>query len=209
MRSTPAVSLIIKINVIVFLLWIAFSFYDTPFMYKNFLVSWDALREGRVWTLISSEFSHNMLFHILINMYVFFGFGMALERHLGTKRFVIFYLTAAVVASLTHATVSAFLMGEPQLPALGASGAVAGVIMLFSLSFPKEKILLLGFIPLPAIWGAVLFVGLDLWGLIAQAEGTSSLPIGHGAHLGGALTGVIYYLFLRGRRSPLETRSMV
>lgn len=202
MRTTPAVGIIIKLNVIVFLLWLAFSFYDITFMYKNFLVSWQSLVEGRVWTLLTSEFSHNMLFHILINMYVFYGFGMALETDLGTKKFVFFYLIAAVVASIGHAVVSAFLLGDPELPALGASGAVAGVIMLFSLKFPKEKILFFGIIPIPAIWGALLFVGLDLWGLVSQAEGTSSLPIGHGAHLGGALTGLVYYLiFLRIPRS--------
>jgi membrane associated rhomboid family serine protease len=47
--------------------------------------------------------------------------------------------------------------------------------------------------------GALAFIGLDVWGLIAQAEG-GGLPIGHGAHLGGAFTGILYYfLFLRGR----------
>ena len=200
MKMINAVNIIIKINVIIFLLWIASSYYETNFMMDNFLVSWDALKEGRVWTLLTSEFSHNMLFHILINMYVFYGFGSALESTLGSKRFVGFYLVAAIVSSLAHAMVSAFILDEPGLPALGASGAVAGVILLYSLIFPQQKILLLGLIPLPAIWGAVLLVGMDLWGLIAQADGTSSLPIGHGAHLGGALTGLIYYFgFIRPR----------
>jgi membrane associated rhomboid family serine protease len=196
-----AVSIIIKLNILVFLLWLFFS---PEFMYLNFLVSWDSLQEGRPWTLVTSEFSHNYFFHLLVNMFAFYGFGLAMERHLGTKRFVLFYLMAAITASLGHSVVSNLILNRPGLPALGASGAVAGVILLFSLTYPKEKILLLGIIPLPAITAALLFVGLDLWGLSAQANG-GSLPIGHGAHLGGALYGLIYFLFLKVSKSkPIQ-----
>lgn len=159
---------------------------------------------GRVWTLITSVFSHNMFFHIFINMYAFYGFGMVLESVMGKKRFLCFYLTSGLIASLAHCMVSYGLMGSPELPALGASGAVSATIMLFSLMFPHEKILLLGFIPMPAMTAAFLFVGLDVWGLISQTQG-GDLPIGHGAHLGGALAGVVYY-FLFYRRISFKTR---
>jgi membrane associated rhomboid family serine protease len=138
-----------------------------------------------------------MLFHLFVNMYVFFGFGAALENILGAKRFLSFYLIAGILGSLGHCLVSSVLLHDPALPALGASGAVAGVIVLFSFLFPKERLLLLGIIPMPAYIGAFLFVGLDIWGLVAQTQG-SSLPIGYGAHLGGALFGLIYYFgFIR------------
>jgi len=65
--------------------------------------------------------------------------------------------------------------------------------------FPKERLLFFFLIPLPAMIAALIFVGLDLWGLSAQAHG-GGLPIGHGAHLGGAFAGILYYfLFLRRR----------
>ncbi len=83
------------------------------------------------------------------------------------------------------------------MSALGASGAVAGLVLVFSLLFPKEKLLLFGIIPLPALFGALAFIALDLWGLFAQAGG-GGLPIGHGAHLGGAFTGILFYfLYVR------------
>jgi rhomboid-like protein len=192
-----AVLAIIKINIIVYFMWM---FYDTRFMIENFLVSWNSLLEGRYWTLVTSEFSHNNFLHIFVNMFAFYGFGTVLERTLGTKRFTLFYLLSAVVASLVHSYLSEALLLNPELPALGASGAVCGVILLFSLLYPKEKILLLGIIPLPAIFAALLFVGLDIWGLWSQVNGSSSLPIGHGAHLGGGLSGLIYYLYLRIKR---------
>lgn len=195
MRTQTAVSLIIKINIAVFLLWMVIP----EFMIHNFLVSWAGVTTGRVWTLITSVFSHNMFFHLFINLYCFYGFGFILEKTIGTRKFWQFYLTAGVVASFSHCFVSYFLMNQPYLPALGASGAISGVIMLFSLMYPHEKLMLLGFIPMPAMFGAVLFVGLDLWGLIAQTQG-SDLPIGHGAHLGGALYGAVYYLVVMRKR---------
>jgi membrane associated rhomboid family serine protease len=192
---------IIKINIIVFFMWMIFSSTHPQLMINNFLVSWDFLAQGRLWTLVTSVFSHNMLFHLLINMYVFFGFGSAVEGVLGSRRFLRFYLISGILGSLGHCLVSTFLLHQPELPALGASGAVAGVILLFALMFPKEKLLLLGIIPIPALVGALLFVAFDIWGLIAQTRG-SSLPIGYGAHLGGAIFGAGYYYFFI-RQRPL------
>jgi len=185
---------IIFINIGVFLLWTFFYQTYPAFYFNNFLVSWTGLTNGLAWTAITSVFSHNAFFHLFINMYIFLGFGIALEMELGSMRFLRFYLTAGVIASVTHAAVSNILLAQPDLPALGASGAIAGVVMVFSLMFPKEKILIFGIIPVPAIWGVLLMVGIDLWGLFEQTKG-GTLPIGHGAHLGGAFTGLFYYLF--------------
>ena len=183
---------IVMINVFVFLLWNFYGIMRPDFMINNFLVSWKSLAEGRIWTLVTSVFSHNMLWHILINMMVFYNFGVVVENYLGPNRFLAFYLAAGIAGSLAHAFVCAYLLHQPGIPALGASGAISGVVLLFALLYPHEKIFLFGLIPLPAIWAAVLFVALDIWGLVSQFQG-SSTPIGHGAHLGGALAGLIYY----------------
>jgi membrane associated rhomboid family serine protease len=193
-----AIRTIILINVAVFLAWGISSTagMESLFMENNFLVSWQGLAEGRYWILLTSVFSHNMLFHLLINMFVLNSFGPIVLQSLGLKRFLQFYLGAGIFSSFCHAAVSAWVLHQPELPALGASGAIAGLILLFSLLYPREKILLLGVIPMPAIWGALAFVALDLWGLFAQANG-GGLPIGHGAHLGGALAGFLYYLYIK------------
>lgn len=195
------IRIIIFINILVFLAWnIPLPALDESFMPLNFLVSWDALAERRFWTLITSVFSHNMFLHIFLNMYVLYSFGSVILMTIGLNRFLRFYFAAGMVSSFAHAAVSAFILGHPELPALGASGAIAGIILLFSLLYPKEKILIMGIIPLPAIWGALAFIGLDVWGLIAQAGG-HGLPIGHGAHLGGAFVGIIYFFYLK-RKMP-------
>jgi membrane associated rhomboid family serine protease len=171
-------------------------------MINNFLVSWDHLAEGRFWVLLTAVFSHNLLFHILLNMFVLKSFGPYIEQTLGSRKFLNFYLLCGLFSSLCHAVLSAFYLREPGIPALGASGAISGVILFFSLLFPKEKIYILGLIPVPALIGALLFIGLDVWGLIAQSNG-GGLPIGHGAHLGGAFMGILYFIyFVRKRRIP-------
>ena len=196
MLRTPAVSVIIGINVLVFLAWQAASVVPGlgDFMVVNFLVSTSRLMHGYVWTLVTAAFSHNELWHLAINMFVLWSFGTVLERLWGTRTFVLFYLAAAVFSSLSHCAVSSFLMGNGNIPALGASGAVSGLLLAYALYFPRHKILLFGVIPVPALAGVLAFVGIDLWGLVAQSRG-GGLPIGHGAHLGGALAGALMYFF--------------
>ena len=156
--SPHLTSLLIILNVIVFAAW---NIYPPAleFLQLNFLVSWLALEEARYWTTLGSVFSHISFLHIFLNMAALRSFGSAMEIALGPIRFIRFYLVAGIVASFTHAVVSAFILYEPSLPALGASGAVAGIILVFALLFPKEKIMLFGIIPIPAILGAVLLVG--------------------------------------------------
>lgn len=183
------VDLIIKLNIAVFALWILGK---PNFMIHNFLVSYDLVQSGKVWTLLTSVFSHNMVFHLFINMFILWGFGNAMENIMGPKKFLVFYMAAGLAGSLAHCFASAYLIGQPSLPALGASGAIAGVLILFALMNPKQLVLLFGLIPMPALGAAILFIGLDIWGLVSQTRG-SEVPIGHGAHLGGALVGVVYY----------------
>lgn len=193
-RIVRVTSVLIALNVAVFLLWQISDPSDDGFMARNFLVSGVALREGRWWTLVTSVFSHFALLHIFLNMYVLRSFGAVMEQSLGRARFLRFYLGAGIVASLCHCLVSAYLLGQPGLPALGASGAISGVVLLFALVYPRQRLLFFGLLPAPAIWGALLFVGMDAWGLLQQVRGSGGMPIGYGAHLGGALAGLAYYL---------------
>ena len=190
-RRTWLVSLIIGINIAVFFLWQRGGEENARFMAENFAVSYELVTQGRYWTLLTSVFSHNLLFHLLLNMIVLRSFGTLLEEVLGWRLFLKVYLSAGLAGSLVHCAVSAWLLHAPEQAAVGASGALAGLVLLFSLLFPREKILLFAIIPVPALIGALLFIGLDLWGLVAQAEG-GGLPIGHGAHLGGAAMGIFW-----------------
>ena len=198
------VNAIVAVNLVVFLLWLS-PIAPIEAMVGHFLVSWPHLADGRVWVLLTSVFSHNLLLHLAINMIVLLSFGPPLEQLMGGRRFLVFYLVAGLLASISHLAVSGLLIDRPEQPALGASGAIAALLILFSFTFPKARILLFFIVPMPAIVGALGFVAIDIWGLFAQIEG-GGLPIGHGAHLGGALTGFLYFL-VRGR--SLRRRGMI
>lgn len=205
-RRTPVVTATLVINSAVFVLWFFWGRSNPDFMQENFLVSWTGLKQGYLWQLITSVYSHNMFLHFLINMFVLRSFGTLLEQILGSTRFLLFYLVAGIFSSFMHSFVSMAFLDSPGLPALGASGAVSGLVLLFSLMFPWQMLLFFGIIPIPAILGALAFVGIDLFGLFMQAKG-GGLPIGHGAHLGGAFIGVLYFFFIL-RRHKNKTRTL-
>jgi len=194
-RHAPAVVVILVLNVLVFLGWQATSAMPglQRLMVTHFLVSSAHLARGYAGTLLTSTFSHLELWHLALNMFVLWSFGTILERLWGTRAFVAFYLLAGVTASASHCLVSSLYIGDGSIPALGASGAIAGLLLVFAGHFPSHRILLFGVIPVPALGAVLLLVGLDLWGLHAQGAG-GGLPIGHGAHLGGALAGAVAYL---------------
>jgi membrane associated rhomboid family serine protease len=190
------VNVILGLNVFIFLVWMTGAV-PAPFMTEHFVVSWNHLAAGRWWVLVTALFSHVMIIHLVINMVVLLSFGAPLEQAMGSGRFLAFYLAAGVTGCLAHAVALQFLMGTPAQAACGASASLVAVLMLFALAFPKEQVLLFFVIPLPAIAAALAFVALDVYGLVYQTGG-GGLPIGHGAHLGGALIGIVYFL-ARGR----------
>ncbi len=197
-RPLRALPVMVGLNVAVFTLW-QLGRSSEPlawFMLLNFVVSATRLAHGLVWTALTSVFSHQELWHLVLNMVVLWSFGSILERLWGWKAFTAFYLAAGVAGSVAHAAACVWILHDPRISALGASGAVAGVLMAYAMLFPRQKILVMGIVPVPAAAGVLAFAALDVWGLVAQSRG-GGLPIGHGAHLGGAAAGAILVLVFR------------
>jgi len=195
MQLAPTVTVTIAINVVVFFCWqVADDSREfVILMVDNFLTSWNSLLDGRVWTLVTSAYSHYDLVHLLVNMFVLYNFGLVLERVWGWRLFLQFYLVCSVVGSLAHCMTSAWILDQPHRAALGASGAVCGVLMAFALQFPKSRILLFGIVPMPALVAVIGLAGFDVWGLVNQTRG-GGFGVGHAAHLGGGLAGGLMYM---------------
>src|SRR5206468_4045032 len=121
-----------------------------------FLVSRELLNDGHYWTLLTSEFSHREVWHLAMNMMVLYSFGRVLVQIWGARRFLVFYLSAAVAASIAHVSVG-WLIGRDN-PALGASGAVSACLAAFAFLYPRHRILLFGAVPMPAWVATLLFV---------------------------------------------------
>jgi membrane associated rhomboid family serine protease len=140
--------------------------------------------------IITHMFTHGSIGHIFFNMFALWMFGKILENVWGSKRFLIFYLISGIGAAVAHLAVEYFQGGI--VPAVGASGAVMGVLVAFAYLFPNTELFIL-FIPFPikAKWAVIGYVAIDLFGGIANISGDN---IAHFAHLGGALTGFVLVL---------------
>ncbi|MGC6493232.1 MAG: rhomboid family intramembrane serine protease [Myxococcota bacterium] len=191
-RALPPTTLrgLVGLNLLVFVLW-TFVGSDTDPLYtwaeSNLLVSGTLLADGRIWTLLTSGFSHFGLTHLLFNMYALWLFGRDVETIAGHRGMVHLYVLGAVVASLTH-VMTQWIMGT-DVPALGASGAVMAIAVAHAALFPMRRVAVFFLIPMP-LWLAVAgFIFLDVAGLASN----SADGVAHGAHLGGAVAGWVYF----------------
>ncbi|HET9747175.1 MAG TPA: rhomboid family intramembrane serine protease [Chitinophagaceae bacterium] len=145
----------------------------------------------RPYQIFTHMFTHADIGHIFFNMFNLWMFGRILENVWGAKKFLLFYLICGIGAAAAHLAVQ-YLTGG-YTPAVGASGAVMGVMVGFAYLFPNTELMFIFFpIPIKAKWVVLLMIALDLFG----GFGRISSGIAHWAHLGGAATGfVLVYLW--------------
>jgi membrane associated rhomboid family serine protease len=151
------------------------------------------VRHGQVWRLLTHAFCHDRysLFHVFFNMLCLYWFGSTLETMYGSREFLLFYLTAAVVAGL--AFVGLDLYTGSSVPAIGASGAVMAVMMLYTMHFPRQEILVCWIFPLEMRWLMTFYLIYDLHPILLALAGDQIFTgIGHAAHLGGLAFGFLY-----------------
>jgi membrane associated rhomboid family serine protease len=156
----------------------------------------------------SSMFLHGGWMHFLGNMWTLYIFGDNVEDRMGPGRYLLFYLISGLAAGVLHF----YLNMYSEVPALGASGAIAGVMGAYMFLFPKSRIIFLFplffipyFIEIPA------FFYLGFWFLGELVSGTSFLNTSPGAagiafwaHVGGFVAGVLLYrIFLSEKRKPV------
>jgi len=189
---------LITVNVLVFVAWHALGRAGFDFMAAHFMVSVESVTSLRLWTLLTSAFSHVDAGHLLFNMLALYVFGRPVAEALGARALLHLYVAGALVASLGHVLFG--LVGGSPNPALGASGAVMAIAVVFAALFPRATLLVNFFVPLRAPVAVALYVAIDLFGLIGGFGGAGG-GVAHAAHLGGALYGLVYYLVRsRGRR---------
>jgi membrane associated rhomboid family serine protease len=151
--------------------------------------------EFHVWQLLSYGFLHGNLNHIFFNMFGLWMFGRDLERMMGARRFLIYYLTCVVGAGVVQLTVAIIQGGV--YPTIGASGGVFGILLAFAMAFPNRVIMLL-FPPIPmkAKYFVLIYGGLELYlGLSGSAPGIANF-----AHLGGMFFGFLLIQYWRKAR---------
>jgi len=155
-------------------------------------------------TLLTSQFLHGGILHLVFNMWYLWIFADNVEDRLGHMRFLLLYLGCGVAAAVTQLLITP----RSSIPMVGASGAIAGVLGAYLLMFPTARIVTwvpLGFFMERIELPAALFLG--FWFLIQWFQGMTSIGrftdvggVAFWAHIGGFVTGVIAIALTRPRR---------
>ncbi|GBC88610.1 MAG: rhomboid family intramembrane serine protease [Hydrogenobacter thermophilus] len=169
------------------------EYQENIFIYKYGLVPADVFQ--RPYTLLTHMFLHGSWLHIIGNMWFLWIFGDNVEDRLGRFRYLLFYIISGLGAALLQTSVS-FMFGGEDVPMVGASGAISGVLGAYLRLFPHARILalvpiffFLTFMEVPALF----FIG--LWILIQVINGILTLPFAQTggvawfAHIGGFAVG--------------------
>ena len=140
----------------------------------------------RPYQIFTHMFTHAGFAHIFFNMFTLWMFGRVLESVWGSKKFLLFYFICGIGSAAAHLAMQ-YLTGGYSF-AVGASGAVMGVMVGFAYLFPNTELMLL-FPPIPikAKWLILILIAFDLFGGL----GRTASGIAHWAHIGGAATGFI------------------
>jgi membrane associated rhomboid family serine protease len=196
---------LIATNAVVFLFEVSLSpselneflyrFALVPARYFDSGVSDSSLSLSDYLPFVSNMFLHGGWLHLIVNMWTLWLFGRAVEDQLGSGRYLAFYFACGVLASITYVA----LNPNSTVPALGASGAIAGILGCYMRFFPFSRIVVLIpiiFIPLFFEVPAMLFTGLWFLFQILGAIADGSTPFAGGgiawwAHVGGFIAGVI------------------
>ncbi|MBU2523171.1 MAG: rhomboid family intramembrane serine protease [Nanoarchaeota archaeon] len=192
----PATFWLIAINVLFFLIAIVISLFYPNFIDVVALKPSDVMHGKNLWTILTSMFMHAGVFHLFANMISLMFLGSFLEKIVGKKRFLWIYFISGIMGSVFY-----ILFSNPNIPAVGASGAIFGIAGMLAVLTPKMPVYIM-FIPIamPMWFGVILIMGV-LWLLTISA----GLPIGNTAHFGGLIVGLGYAAYLR-HKHPHKTQ---
>jgi len=154
-------------------------------------------------TLVTYMFLHGGWIHLIGNMLFLWVFGDNIEDAMGHLRFIMFYVMCGIFAALLHA----YMMPQSELPLIGASGAVAGVIAAYLILHPRVKVWVLALWRIPikitAAWALGIWILAQFVSLLFESEEA----VAWWAHVGGLVAGAVLILFMRRRGVVLFDRT--
>ncbi len=176
---------------------------------RDFIVEYFALwplHSGHFlpWQLFTYMFLHEGFMHILFNMLMLFWVGVQVEQAWGTRRFLLYYFVCGLGGAAAHLLLSGFF-GMGGGPMLGASGAIFGVLVAFGVMFPDMRLIFFPiFIPIRAKFVVPILIAIEIYSTYNATDN-----VAHLAHLGGAVTGMIYLLVMSGGKILASRRGRV
>jgi membrane associated rhomboid family serine protease len=198
-RRSATMMLLIA-NALAFVVECAHYGYHPRFLYGDYLaLSWEGLRHGYIWQLVTYQFLHGGLIHLMLNCWAIYVFGRELEQALGAKRFLTLYFASGIIGGLLQGLAGGLIELFPTsvwaarfiAPSVGASAGAFGLVAAFAMLYPERLLTLLVFFIIPVSMRAkflLLFSALlAMFGIL--------FPVGNmadAAHLGGMLTGILF-----------------
>ena len=169
-----------------------------PNSYEKLLWLNPMLLEGRPWTLVTHIFLHGGFGHLLINMFVFFFFAPALERKIGSSKFLLIFFLSGIFAGIgwsltfTPDQYQLLLLQQNLFGSVGASGALMGIFATLAVLMPKMKVYIFP-LPIPIeIWIVLILFALYDFFMIGSGD-----MIAHTAHLSGLFFGLLAGMWLK------------
>ena len=195
--------------------WLVYAFtagmyYKTEFLIWRYFYLYPG--EAHPWQLVTSMFFHGSFWHLFGNSLFLWVFGIFVEDKVGWKQYLFLYFLTGIAAGLIHSSmIGLFLRDKLTVPALGASGAISGIMGVYLYRCYYSKIKLLLFFVIPIQLPAVVVLGFwflrDFLGGIAAIKGIHQ-NVAFWAHVGGFLTGLATSKYLKyegeARREKLE-----
>ena len=195
---------LILINIIIFLgQWISEGILHNTIITEKFALFCPGTPFFKVWQPLTYMFLHGGFWHILFNMYTLYIFGCVVERMIGERKFLLFYIICGLGAAATQIGVQ-LLQHDPIGCTVGASGAIYGVLIAYAMLFPDSKLtLIFPPITLSAKWMVIIFVGIEVISELGMSDG-----IAHLAHLGGMLFGFLLIRYWKSRGTLFDRKDL-
>ncbi len=194
---------IISLNVIVFLFELSLGHQLESFLFQFGVIPAklsyrdeipDMSMAEAYFPFFSYMFLHGGFIHLIGNMWYLWIFGDNIEAMLGRFKFILFYLICGIGSAIVHV----YFNYQSGVPCIGASGAIAGVLGAYMISFPKARVLVI--LPLFIIWQLIelpAVIVLGFWFFIQFFSGTAAISsvesggVAWWAHIGGFILGII------------------
>ena len=167
-------------------------------MEKYFALSNEGLAHGYIWQLVTYQFMHASVAHIVLNCFAIYSFGVEVERMLGARRFAALMFSSGIVGGIVQ-SFAAFIWPDyfGHAPVVGASASAFGLVATFALLLPHQEITMYVLYIIPVtmraktllyVLGGMALAGFSFPGLANKLLG----PVAHCAHLGGMVTGIFF-----------------
>ncbi len=177
--------ILISVNLLVFLLQNIIPSL-TAYLSLNPLA---IIYHGMIWQFFTYMFTHGSIMHVVFNMLGLFFFGTSVERQMGSREFLLFYMVTGFLAGI-FSFIIFWVTGSYMIFLLGASGAIFGVQLAYAVLFPHSVIYIWGILPVRAPILVLGFTGIELFSSVFGVQN----GVAHLTHLAGFAVAWLYFV---------------